>query len=178
MFNGKIRIIIALVFVALVNLYKLEFLYEKMNDLRNGEDENSFKWLYSHLDHPCKNSTLTGYELPSLPTQPNCPNQYLLFHTIGQFNNVLICFVKALIYAAATNRTVILNHYKYNFTHLLNWTNLCAVEMTHDQITRLYQQTQYPKPIPFLHWGGVSTRCQSRVRSPSFCKIFVSGISL
>lgn len=160
-------------FVALFVLYTISLhenkkvTMKKVYDLRNGavneslrivksEDQNSFQWLYSDLDHvsqPCNNSTITGYELPLLPTQPNCPNEYLLFDTVGEFNNVLRCFITALIYAAATHRTVILHHRTYNYTSLLNWTNLCAVEMTLDQITRLYQQTQYPKPIPLLFWG-------------------------
>jgi len=159
--------------IVLWSMYQIQEIVRVMTSLRTRSPPmmtrvNRFQWLSSgNLDtilHPCQSQTIAN--LPLLPTQPHCPNQYLLFYPFGQLNNALRSFVTALIFAAATHRTVVLtDDFNYPFSSLLNWTHLCAVEMTYTQIQSLYNNNNNSSStnrssswssIPCITWDATS----------------------
>jgi hypothetical protein len=125
--------------------------------------EKGVPWLSStDLDrhpHPCQNSSnVGGYQLPPLSTKPYCSDLYLVFFRFGQFNNELRSFVAALTLATAINRTVVLtDDLGYNFSALINTTDLCAVEMSYEQIRNVHGTSL--KPIPCVSWEGYAQKC-------------------
>lgn len=109
--------------------------------------------MQGEMVHPCQT---TGYQLPPFLKKPKCPEQYSFIFNYGQFNNELRSIIVAIILSSAANRTfVITDDLGYDFSSLINTTDMCVVQMSNEQIHSLNSIESKPNVVPCLDWGQI-----------------------